>query len=227
MEKNNGKIIAIVALFVAVVALSIGFAAFTDTLTINGTATVQKGADAFDGSFKYDADSEETCTLAGGGAITGTYNARTSSDDSWSGITVPIGTTSGTNSVVCTATVKNTSNFDAYLKTITITGPLTYTTGTGDDAASNVDAVCDHVTATVQVGSTPSNSLAITTSSTSSSAATNLNQKVDKNTGSVDVTVTITYDYTTGPVPDGDVTVTLPTISHNYSTVNPGAGSSS
>ena len=221
MEKNNGKIIAIVALFVAVVALSIGFAAFTDTLTIEGSATVQKGTDTFDGSFQYDSTSEETCTLAGGGAITGTYSAGTSSGDSWSGISVPIGTTSGTNSVVCTATVKNTSAYDAYLKTITITGPLTCTTGTGDDAASNMAAVCDHVTATVQVGSTAANSLAITTASTASTSATGLNQKVDKTSGSVDVTVTITYDYTNGPVPDGDVTVTLPTISHNYTTVNP------
>ena len=118
-------------------------------------------------------------------------------------------------------TVKNTSSFDAYLKTITVSGPLECSTGTGDDAASNVSDVCSHVTATVQVGGTASNHLDITSQSTASTAATNLNQKVDKTNGSVDVTVTITYDTTTGPAPDGDVTVTLPTISHNYTTVNP------
>ena len=47
MENKSGKIIAIVALAIAVVALSVGFAAFADQLTISGTATVEKAADAF------------------------------------------------------------------------------------------------------------------------------------------------------------------------------------
>ena len=219
MEKNNGKVIAIVALFVAVVALSIGFAAFTDTLTINGTATVKKATDAFDGKFAYDSGSEEACTLTGGTALeSGTYEAGTSSDDSWSGISVPLTMTNP--SVTCTAKIKNTSDYDAFLKTLTVNGPLECTTGTGEDAASNKDAVCDNVKATVQVGST-SNSLDITDKSTATTAASNLNLKVDKKTGEATVTVIIAYDKTNGVEPDGDVTVTLPTISHGYTTVNP------
>ena len=120
MEKNNGKVIAIVALFVAVVALSIGFAAFTDTLTINGTATVKKADDAFESNFAYDSTSEEACTLTGGTALeSGTYNAGTSSDDTWTGISVPLTMTNP--SVTCTAKVKNKSlrpltNKHCYLK---------------------------------------------------------------------------------------------------------------
>lgn len=41
MEKNNGKTIALIALFVAVIGLSIGFAALNTTLTIDGSAEVQ------------------------------------------------------------------------------------------------------------------------------------------------------------------------------------------
>ena len=49
MEKNNsGKMVAIVALIVAVVALSVGFAAFADDLYINGTATASASGNAFD-----------------------------------------------------------------------------------------------------------------------------------------------------------------------------------
>lgn len=41
MEKERGaKIIAIVALLIAVVGLTVGYAAYSSTLTINGTATV-------------------------------------------------------------------------------------------------------------------------------------------------------------------------------------------
>ena len=225
MEKSNGKVIAIVALFVAVVALSIGFAAFTDTLTINGQATVQKGSnDTFAANFAYDSTSEEQCTLTGGGAITGTYNAGTSSDNTWTGISVPLTTTN--NSVTCTASVVNGSTYDAYLRSISVDGPLTCTTGTGDNAATNLTAVCNNVSVTVQVGSS-SNNLTITNQSTSSTANTSVNQKIDANGGTATVTVIITYDTSTGhgPVPDGDVTVTLPTISHGYSTVAPSSGS--
>lgn len=219
MEKNNGKVIAIVALFVAVVALSIGFAAFTDTLTINGTATVKKADDAFESNFAYDSTSEEACTLTGGTALeSGTYNAGTSSDDTWTGISVPLTMTNP--SVTCTAKVKNKSTYDAFLKTLTVNGPLTCTTGTGDDAASNVSDVCSHVTATVQVGSA-SNSLVINSQSTATTAASNLNLKVDKTNGEATVTVIIAYDTNSNVQPDGDVTVTLPTISHGYTTVNP------
>ena len=41
MEKERGaKIIAIVALLIAVVGLTVGYAAYSSTLTINGTANV-------------------------------------------------------------------------------------------------------------------------------------------------------------------------------------------
>lgn len=40
MYSNNNKIIAVIALCVAVIGLSVGFAALSTTLTINGSATV-------------------------------------------------------------------------------------------------------------------------------------------------------------------------------------------
>ena len=43
MERNNGKIIAIVALVVAVIGLSLGFAAFTSQLSIDAAANVNAG----------------------------------------------------------------------------------------------------------------------------------------------------------------------------------------
>lgn len=52
MEKNKeSKVIAIIALFIAVIGVSVGFAAFSNTLTINSEATVKPDKDKFDVNF--------------------------------------------------------------------------------------------------------------------------------------------------------------------------------
>ncbi len=221
MEKNNGKIIAVVALVVAVVALSVGFAAFADTLTIQGNATVEKAADAFEGSFQYDESVTPTCK-AGSTTLTLTspYSPGTVSGDTWTGISVPL--KEGAYTVECTATIKNTSAYDAYLTKLSVNGPITCAS-TGANAASNTTDVCSRITGTVQVGAS-GNTLSFNKDSTSSTAvSTGLTASVAKTNGTETVKVTITFDSTTAPavVPDGDITVTLPTISHDYSTVRP------
>lgn len=50
-RKDSSKIIAIVALVVAIVGVSIGFAAFSNTLTIKSSAAVSPDEDAFDVNF--------------------------------------------------------------------------------------------------------------------------------------------------------------------------------
>ena len=55
MEKDrSGKIIAIVALFVAVVGLSLGFAAFTTSLTIDTAANVTSNSSNWNVGFSVD-----------------------------------------------------------------------------------------------------------------------------------------------------------------------------
>ena len=49
MEKKRGnQVMAIAALFIAVIGLSLGFAAFSNTLTIKSSATVTPDASVFD-----------------------------------------------------------------------------------------------------------------------------------------------------------------------------------
>ena len=121
MEKNNGKIIAIVALIVAVVALSVGFAAFADQLTIDGNATVKQGANAFDDQTNGLAylSSSPACVITNTqtSVATSPYSQGTASGDTWSGISVPL--TTDNPSVTCTATVENRTAYTAYLRGIT------------------------------------------------------------------------------------------------------------
>lgn len=221
MEKNNGKIIAVVALVVAVVALSVGFAAFADQLTIDGNATLQATND-FDEKVKYVSGSPK-CYATGDSnkatVITTGYSTGTANDDAWSGISVPLSMTQ--KSVTCEAQVENKSSYVAYLKSISTESGLTCASkGTGDSAATNVAAVCGtnnaNVKATVIVGDSTASTdkieiqnAQVSTSSASGSIAMN---------GTTNVYVVIEYTGTTAP--DGDILITLPTITHNYSTAH-------
>ncbi len=212
MEKNNGKIIAIVALAVAVVALSVGFAAFTDSLTIDGNATIKGGNnDVFAGSFQYAASPAPACVYTGGSTATNS-NPGSASGNTWSGITIEL--SPDHPSVTCTATISNTSAYNANLTGITASGNVTCAAAAAG-GATNAAAICATVEEEVQIGSAANNMVVTTTGAT---PAASFNQAVAKTNGTTTATVIVSYDTEAG-VPDGDITVTLPTITHSYTTV--------
>lgn len=219
MEKNNnGKVVAIVALVVAVVALSVGFAAFADQLLINGTAVAKvSNNNPFDnattGGLRYRANSQG-CTKTGDtsvNVITGDYSAGTLNDDSWTGINVPL--TEDVPSVTCTATIENLSSYTAWLKSIGADSGVRCAS-TGNNASTNASNVCSTVNVTVQIGSVANDKLEITTTQPATNSST---------TGSIAPSGTaeakVTISYTPTAVYDEDVTITLPTITHDYSSV--------
>lgn len=211
MEKNNGKILAVAALVVAVVALSVGFAAYSASLTIDSNATL-KATDTFSSNVKYDETSPK-CYVTGDGSKTSVatagYSVGTAANHTWSGISVPL--TMDNKSVTCEAVVNNTSDYIAYLTGIsTNTGITCESVATGDAAASNVDTICGNTKATVTIGS---DSLAITSAAASASnttgtiAATNGTQ-----------TVTLVIEYTGTVAADGDIRIKVPNITYTYKT---------
>ena len=212
MEKNNGKIVAVVALAIAVVALSVGFAAFSATLTIqSATATVEKN-DEFSANINYTEGQTLKCVYTGTETeVEGTYNAGTASGKTWTGVNVPL--TAGHKSVTCTAQITNASAYTAYLRQISIASALTCASaGTGDDAASNAAAVCATVSAQIKVGGatgtfTTTNSTAVDVTGSTSTIAAN-------GTGTAELTIA----YTSAIAADGDLSVTIPTISLLYKT---------
>ncbi len=212
MEKNNGKVVAIVALVVAVVALSVGFAAFSDQLTIAGNANVAAAADPFDDPTNGLAYSSTAPTCyAGTTPGTAVQSAGTASGDTWSGISVPLNATQDT--VTCTATVLNKTSYDAYLNGITASSGLTCAS-TGANASTNATNVCAGAEVTVTIGSDTAtiDKDGITPPQTYSAS-------VAKNNGTQTVTVVITYNK--AALTDEDVTITIPTITHAYTSANP------
>lgn len=224
---NGSKVIAIVALLVAVVALAVGFATFSATLTIKGEGIVEK-IDTFDADVNYSpdatyptkcyytSDSNKTNIITGDIATAG-YSSGTASANTWSGIKVPIQMDSADHkSVTCEAQIENASAYVAYLKSITTQSGLTCSSvGSGDDAASSsiVTSICSNSSATVTVGS---DSATITNQAVNVTGAGSIIAKSGNTNGTQLVTITIAYTGTS--VPDGDVKIDVPTVSLLYKT---------
>ena len=225
MEKNNGKIIAVLALIVAVVALSVGFAAFTTSLTIEGNAVAKTGEDTvFAPNVNYASTPVAKCYKTSdstASVITEGYSAGLASAKQWSGIKVPLDSTNSYD-VTCEAVIENASAYTAYLTTITSSGNndgklscAAVDSGTSQLSATNV---CTGTNVTVSLGSSSG-------TITSASAITNptiSNTSIAANDGTDDGTLTVTVRIKyTGAAPDGDVSITIPTINLGFSTVAP------
>ena len=141
MNNNNGremKILVVAALIISIVAIGIGFAAFSETLTINGNASVQTS------SWKVKFSELGSATLTGTAAevtkptlsdtTIGTYNAtfKTPGD-----------------SISYKIKVSNTGSYNAKITTATI--PVPTCTGKSGETTAEADAgkVCDKLTYTL------------------------------------------------------------------------------
>ena len=141
MNNNNGremKILVVAALIISIVAIGIGFAAFSQNLTINGNASVQTS------SWKVKFSELGSATLTGTAAevtkptlsdtTIGTYNAtfKTPGD-----------------SISYKIKVSNTGSYNAKITTATI--PVPTCTGKSGEGTAEADAgkVCDKLTYTL------------------------------------------------------------------------------
>lgn len=157
VQSRSTKIIAVVALVVAVIGLSIGYAAFATTLTISSAAHVSPGNN-MDVVFQTTAGEENTTVagvLAGPGAGTDSNfkaDPLTINEQTATGIKAYF--TEAGQSVTYTFKVTNKTENAAYLNSVVINPtPSSCTAETGTTQAL-VDKDCDNVTLSVKVGST-------------------------------------------------------------------------
>ena len=246
MERNgNGKIIAIIALVVAVLGLSLGFAAYSTYLRIEGAATVETSTDNWKVGFSTTGTAIEE--LNGTNTVTGT-NTTTGHTSDGGSVTVsrytirqasnPILSTTTGSSVSYSFSVLNKGSIDATLSSVTFpTYPVScaYVSGTQSGQTngwveaenneqqpyagtqrSNSDATISDEDCNAMFGVT----LAInSTEYTSSGAGTGT---LAKTTGSHPVTLTLAYKdnadaRTAAAKLSGDITVTINPIGVLYS----------
>ena len=218
MEKNrSSKIIAVVALVVAVFGLTLGFAAFSNTLTISSSAYVSPSNE----NFKINLSGSEsgiTTSVVGTPAQSenlGYYASQASVPGSRiSGLKANV--TQPGQEVSYTFYVRNDGEYDAYLNSIVFANvegqsaprycvaadPQTTT-------ASLVSAACESISVTVKVGDD---------AAVSGSQATISNHQLEKNTKEK-VVVKISYA-SNGNRADGNFNVSFGDITLKYDTVD-------
>lgn len=141
MNNNNGremKILVVAALIISIVAIGIGFAAFSETLTINGSASVQTS------TWKVKFSELGTATLTGSAAE---VTKPTLSDTTIKTYNATFKTPG--DSVSYKIKVSNTGSYNAKITTATISVPSC--TGKAGEATADADAtkVCDKLTYTL------------------------------------------------------------------------------
>lgn len=221
MEKDRGtKIIAIAALLVGVVGLSLGFAAFSNTLTISSSAEVKPDQSKFNVDFSATSSGEVSTSpvtavlsptgVEGFTATDGTID--NSGDPKITNLHAKF--TEPGQTATYTFSAKNIGEYIAYLKTISFanvageSATKVCTPGTGT-TASLVSAACEDITLSIKVGNE-----AVTTGSVAS--ITNHSLAIDANDP---IVVTITYA-AGGHRADGDFTVAFGDITLTYSSVD-------
>lgn len=215
---NTFRVVAIVGLVIGVMGLSIGFAAFSQTLTIKSAADVTPASNVLDIVFS------TSKTAKAAGTVTPTVTSPVTAEDATinaEGTTIS-GLMAHFTKPGQTATysfnVYNASAYVAYLNSVTFataSGGDSFkkcTAGTGT-TQSYVDGACNGISVSVAVGDTSP----YTRTSTEGTVSSGINHSLAATTGEA-VTVTITYAAGSSEA-DGDFTVAFGDIILGYSSV--------
>ena len=213
MGDNKGyKIISIVALIFGVVGVTLGYAAFSSTLTISSSAEVKPDATAFNVDFSSSSSAVETDpivptlnkTVDGFSATDATIN--NTSDPVISNLKATF--TAPGQTATYSFYAYNAGEYVAYLNSIVFDGTKTCTAKTGTTQAL-VDSACTGITLSAKVGSESA-----TTTSVASITGHSLGIGAAE-----EVVVTISYEDGSA-LADGDFDVTLPDIVLTYDSVD-------
>ena len=205
--ENRKQVMAIAVVLFIITALGIGFAAFSNIITIGGSASVNPNSNTFKVVFTKTSGTEDTSaivptlspttiTATNGIIVNGTASTISNLNVSF---------TEPGQSATYTFYVYNKGSYLAHLKTITYNGSKSCTAGTGT-TQSLATSACDSISLQVKVGNTT------TTSTTSNITGNTLSPGESKQ-----VTVTINYA-SNGTSADGPFTVSFPDVSLYYST---------
>ena len=203
-DTKSYKIISIVALLIGIIGVTLGYAAFSNTLTISSSAEVNPDPSTFNVDFSSSNSAVQanpiTPTLS---AVVTNFTATNATIDNTSDPTISNLSATFTapgQSVTYSFYAYNAGEYIAYLDSIVFSGNKTCTAQTGTTQAL-VNTACNGISLSVQVGSE-----AATTTSVASVSGHSLGINAAEQ-----IFVTISYAAGSG-VADGDFDVTLPDI---------------
>ena len=209
MEKQRQiKILSIVALVLAISAMTLGFAAFSTTLNISSSASVAPSSADFAVKFSTSQTSLVTDAVVPSSKTTGitTTNGTIVNGVSPTLSNLSASFTSPGQYVEYTVYARNEGEYTAYLNNINYLGDKTCIASTGT-TESLVQSACSSINITVTIGSTTYDD---TTPITSHALAKGTSEAVK-----------VKLEYAeNGTAVDGSFNITFPSISLVYSTVN-------
>lgn len=215
MEKERStKIIAIIALVVAIVGLSVGFATYTEQLQISDTSATVGAGSADDFSVEFSTSNTEIERTFSNLITNATENGATATQGTTPSITsttvsgLSANFTAPGQSVAYTLYAHNTGKFLAYLKNITI-GEKTCEANEGTNQ-SLVDLVCPSITMTVEVEGEEATKISV-------SDITNHSLAIGSNDT---IKITMTYDGDASYAADGDFKVNFGQVTLDYNYVD-------
>ena len=217
MEKNRTvQLIAILALVVGVIGLSIGFAAFSNTLKIQSSANVTPSKDTLNVDFSSSSTAVEADEITAVsdplGLVTTKATIDNTNDPTIKNLSVTF--TEPGQKAVYTFYAYNAGELEAYLKSIVYanaTGSNSNKVCTAKEGTTDalVQKACNGISVKVKVGSE---------AETNSGIANISNHSLAKNASEQ---VTVTLEYAAGSDrADGDFTVNFGDITLNYSSVD-------
>ena len=222
MENRGTKGLALAALIVGVVGLSIGFAAFSNTLTISSSATVTPDSSSFDVNLVAPA----SCTNTGTGVTSsvGTVDNSVTDKSTISGVKANLKNPG--DKVECTYTVSNVGQYAAYLTSMgfattstdgKVTNGKVLCEGADGTTESLVESACNSITVTAKLGETSPYTATVTHSVTSAITGTKPTTALAATSGTA--TLVLTIDYNGTGRADGTMDVYIPDLVLNYSSV--------
>ena len=223
MEKNrSSKVVAVVALVVAVFGLTLGFAAFSNTLVISSSAHVTPDESAFNVVFSSAAETVAADPIEGIGSVEGVAgdNATITTDEDGNARRITglkANFTAPGQTVTYTFYVRNEGSYIAYLRSIlykniseSVQQHKACSISEGAQTTQGlVDAACKDIKISVKVGSEEEKFESTDTFKGHSLAVS----------GNETVVVTISYENNGNPV-DGEMDVTFGDIELNYESVD-------
>ncbi|MBR6949803.1 MAG: hypothetical protein IKH54_06450 [Bacilli bacterium] len=211
-ESKSYKIISIIALLLGIVGVTLGYAAFSNTLTITSSAVVRPDPSTFNIDFSSSNSSvvADPITPTLSANVTG-FTATNATIDNTSAPTITNLSATFTDpgqSATYSFYAYNAGRYIGYLNSIVFSGSKTCTARTGT-TQSLVDSACNGISLSVRVGSE-----AATTTSIASISSHSLGIN-----GAEQIEVVINYASGSG-VADGDFDVTFPDIVLTYDSVD-------
>ena len=228
-RKRSSRIIAIIAMVIAVIGLTVGFAAFTRTLTIESKATVNTDESTFSVKLSATASTVDDKTPVTTSAKTDNIQTNSATIDNSTNPKKPtikgLGVTFTKPGQTATYTfyAVNDGEFDAFLKEITfanVDGSNTIS-GTGDGSTDSgmVTKACGGIEMTVTVDGVAATTKVGTNGSNYSIESHKIAKPVGKTFSSHTITVQLEYK-ADSTVADGSVTVKIGDVSLKYSSTD-------